>query len=255
MARRTRRQRVVWLPAWGSAAGQGNPRCAAAHGTFGVIAGVGTDIAGVQIPLTFDAPTQSEITAGTAPSLADFTQNGYKLKRFVGKIHLLCSRGERTIGQGDFSTINVLVVASLMVRRVDSAGVALASNPDDLDNTNVNNIMDPYVWRRSWMLGGHQKGETQTTAVPGLINTFEYYARHPGSNSEYGSVMDGPHIDTKVQRIVGPEERLFFEIWGRPYDWADEDNNNSYFWDIQYVLDSRIVAVPMRATNRRNASR
>lgn len=253
--RRRRRQRVVWLPTWGSVANQDQPRNAGTSGALALVAGTNNSVEGVQLPITYDLPTQSELAAGTAPSLADFTLNSYKLKRFVGKLHLCCSESFRTDGNDDFDHQGVFVTASLIVRRVDSAGQALANaNFDDVDNANVDNITDPFIWRRSWVLAA-QPSTFGANAVDGLTYEENTLSAWPKTNAEYGSALDGPHIDTKGARIVGPEERLFFEITARPFNFGTPVVGITYTFTVLYVFDYRLLAVPMRSTNRRNASR
>jgi len=242
---------VVWLPTWGSPAfgDVAAQRVAAAHGHIQYNAATW---GGVQIPLTFDLPPESAVAAGTAESLADYELAAWRLERFVGKLHLKCLESRFTVVQDQNVIYEPLfVAASLIVRRVDSAGNALAStNFDTVNNQLAQNIRDPFVWRRTWVL---EEGKTYVNLD---ANESQERSSWPETNSAYGSVMDGPHIDTKSKRFIGPEERLFFEITTAPVNWDADPNGASVFSaDTYYVLDYRMVGNPAKASNRRNASR
>lgn len=232
------------MPNLGSARQDGQ-RSSMAHGTISfnnVISG------GVEIPLAWDVPTEAEVVAGTAPSLSDWNQQGWRLRRFVGKLHLRLIDSTTNDGQVYLDS-DAVVTASLIVRRVDSTGNALAAaNFSEIENDLANNIRDPFIWRRSWVLNNQESftDANGDTTYPG---------RFPDCNSKYGSALDGPHIDQKTNRVISNEERLFMDItatWGY---WDLDPDQYNYNCELRYYLDYRMIGSTMRSTNRRNASR
>jgi len=60
------------------------------------------------------------------------------------------------------------------------------------------NADKPFLWRRTWVLGNN----SARTDLARDVN--------PASNEAFGSVLDGPHIDTKgSRRAIRKNERLF----------------------------------------------
>jgi len=188
-------------------------------------------------PIVADTPLNPAL-AGATNSLADLEQSAYRLRRIVGKIFIGAQQAEGVGG----STANMLVTAGLIVLRVDSTGAPLNTITEDYSVNNLANIADPWIWRRSWVL----TNIPQAVLSPGTPIAYEY-------NTAAGSVADGPHVDAKTARIVGPEERLFLAVTGMSIDGNPNDQlNNRVFVDY----DLRVLA-SMRSSqgNRRNASR
>jgi len=247
--RRRSKVKVVWLPTTNAFSGdQGNPAGLANTTTWQitsqtVFSSIQGDHEALEIPVTLDG-------SGSAPlnptsSLADIENSGYRLRRIVGKVYVFISQST------DDPTVSVIgVTAGFMVRRVDGGGIAsLASSVpavggEVLAQVNpvlIDNSMDPWIWRRSWLLGdnGTANNGTLSTAVPAQNFGFQY----PGP-------LEGPHVDQKTARIVGPEERLFLDVG---YVTLLPRTTNS---SIVVITDLRILA-SMRSNigNRRNASR
>lgn len=240
--RRRNKPRVVWLPvANGSSVGGNNTSVI----QF-ITAVIAPSIAGatdtvIELPIVQDG-LQSDPLDATA-SLADIENSGYRLRRIVGKVWVL-------IGQtGQPATAQFIVTAGFMVRRVsgigDSAtpGTSLAASGTTLAQgvhpANISNSMDPWIWRRSWQLANNGSGGTQ-------------FGNTPGSNfgHEYPGPLEGPHVDQKTARIVGPEERLFLDVG------VTDLLGNDVQTSLIVITDLRVLA-SMRTNigNRRNASR
>lgn len=120
----------------------------------------------------------------------------------------------------------------------------LLANPQNASPSTLANVQDPWVWRRSWDISN--SNAAALTADPNS-------AALPPSNVNYGGgIMDGPHVDAKTARIVGPEERLFLDVA------IEGINGDSQATPGAVVLlaDLRVLA-SMRTNqgNRRNASR
>jgi len=171
-------------------------------------------------PSTVDGP----VAVGPRPLIPDFTQeqfpaaavgdqqaslhdiasgNAWLLQRIVGKIHIQCIAGAAQ-SPADQVWNNVYVTFGLLVARADDDLqsvcdlTALESEPQNIDN-----MMNPWIFRRSWILG-NPSGDGQ-----------QWF---PTSTAEYGSVADGPHIDSKVKRFISREHRLWMVCTGRGFD-------------------------------------
>lgn len=234
---RRKAPRVAWLPLT-NAAGQGaTPQSTWNTGVVSLAIGTAEGVgAAGEFPIVNDSDGQDPLQAGT--SLADLTQSGYRLRRIVGKLYYI------VFGAEGASEV-VGVDAGFIVRRVDpqtgqsfalTTGLERNVSPSHLDNAS-----DPWIWKRSWFAGDADNQLFAAQPIP-FTNAFGH------------SALDGPHIDQKTARIVGPEERLFLSLGvtnllsaGIP---TGQVTNVQFFWNVR-VLGS------MRTTsgNRRNASR
>lgn len=84
-------------------------------------------------------------------------------------------------------------------------------------------VDEPWLWRRTWLLGGSPTSFGLTT--------------FPLNNAFYGSVMDGPHIDAKSVRRIGNDERLWFAFSTASLA-ADVEQTNGA---VRGYLDYRIL--------------
>jgi len=221
-----RRPRVVWLPNE-TAFNLANKSAS----TIVQAVGPGAiSLEGVNaIPLVFDQPFQG--SAGT--SLADIESSGYRLRRVVGKIYASVEQKEAADGGA------VLCTAGIIVLRVDDAGVA--TNPS-ISPQGIQNVSDPWVWRRTWVLANGSSTN---------INT-QFVDSSPFSNYEGGpSAVDGPHIDQKTARIVSTEERLHLVLSTTLLHTADAEAS-----EVQWLWDLRVLgSLRSSSGNRRNAVR
>lgn len=245
MARRTRRRpKVVWLPLdLSNRVGQ--------QGTAinGGVTGIGTfviDVSGpfgatttAVIPVVRDDPQPA---AFLAASLSDMENSSYRLRRIVGKIWWGWQQdtqpqpGEPSSG---------IITTGFIVLRVKPDGTPIDhSDLNDYGTQQLNNIQDPWIWRRSWFLSDFAQ---QVLPSHGLG-----YAP-PEGNYLCGSVLDGPHIDQKTARVVGPEERLFMVSTVTCTDVASTDLIGS---QAQCFFDLRVLASMRNSVgNRGNSSR
>jgi len=194
---------------------------------------LGDVVTGV-VPIVID--DKQDPTVATT-SLADIEDSGYRLRRIVGK----CFVSAQQIDLDDPGSF--LVAGAFIVLRVDEAGsLPLATNLDQYNLFDIRNDDSPWIWRREWLL---QNGDSTTLAS-------SPFGPYPFTNAEYGSAVDGPHIDQKTARLVMADERLFFVASVLNLDSGGAQSNNF----IDFVLTTRVLA-SMRTTlgNRRNASR
>lgn len=190
--------------------------------------------------LTVDYPASAIRAAAQIPSLGDYEASGYRIIRIVGKFTAAMSNAQPA--QGSTSPIAALLGLALMVVRVDEASGAPLRAADAYSPTRLDNIQDPFLFRRTWTLQNDFAGFPQATQ-----DSWQF----PRGNAEYGSVMDGPHIDARVRRRVGDEERIMAIVSA-----TNIAGDATLAGEIRYTFDWRILATPIRAAgNRRNASR
>lgn len=196
--------------------------------------------------LTLDYPADAVRAGAVQPlSLSDYQGSGYRLRRVVGKF--FCGIDQDVgDGQGNSYPEAALVAAGLIVLRVDSTtGAPLNATANDYSPLNLDNVQDPWIWRRTWMLSNFQ-------GFAGGGGAHTAYSYYPITNAEYGSVKDGPHLDQKTARRVSDEERLFLVVSTVYPSGLAADVAGTVRW----VFDYRILASPLRSMgNRRNASR
>lgn len=234
--RRKTRPKVVWLPTVNT-----NSVGVAARSTWseanlilngGTVGAVNT----LEVPVVMDSNVLSEPLAPST-SLADIESSGYRLRRIVGKLYcFMATAGNPTSTFG--------VTAGFMVRRTSQNGISLASqlNQNQVDPADIDNSMDPWIWRRSWLLSAN----TQATVFSDIPDR-NFSAQYPGG------IAEGPHIDQKTARIVGPEERLVLNVS------ATCILSSQVLPDpvqLLIIYDLRVLASLRSNTgNRRNASR
>lgn len=236
MARGFRRKpRVVWLPTDPTFAVDGNMQGGSNVGTF-FIDSAGPAAIGfatnADIPLVID--NQLTPVPGTT-SLADIESSGYRLRRIVGKVYCALTQ----VVQDDAGA--VLVAVGFIVRRVNPDGTP-AFAAARRQPTFQENIPDPWIWRRTWILANGSSSQVETS----FVDSANF------SNMEGGpSAVDGPHVDAKTARIIGPEERLFMSASVTLLNSSD-----AAVMSTRFAYDFRVLA-SMRTSsgNRRNASR
>lgn len=240
MAFRRRRRfkpRVQWMLPLGTdpASGDEFPQWPAAQYDCGLTI-VGRDPTTVVQALTWDYPPEESILANQIVSLADLESSAWRLRRIVGKIFVGCS----TPGLAPAFAVTVGFIV-LKVNEDDGTPLRAADTTAYAPDT-VSANRDPWIWRRAWVLGhGPVTGGVYNAGINSL----------PNDNTKYGSVADGPHIDAKTNRRIGPEERLFMVLTARNWCNPSEQGNNEMFW----YLDYRLLGSTMKASNRGNASR
>lgn len=204
--------------------------------------------------LTFDQPGEQRLQklalgpSATFPSLRDFVQgSAYRLRRIVGKVNI----GYTSQGDGQTTSPPSCVVGvGFIVLKVD---------PDDgnpLDNTNpqeysplsAKNIDDPWIWRRTWLLGKNTLGSGDGSFTDEIFRNFAE------NTSDYGSIADGPHIDQKTARLIQSDERLFFVVSTKAVPLTTVYQTGGL---VAGYLDYRLLGsiVSRASSNRRNASR
>lgn len=209
------------------------------------VVAAGSDPTVVVQALTWDYPPEEQIVlASGIPSLADWEQSSWRLRRIVGKLF---------VGNASDQSSNpcAFIVAGFIVLKVNADDGTPLKAPDvtSYDPATVGSNRDPWIWRRSWLIGNGQT--IQAGAGSGQLVESHGLRGLPAHNVQYGSVLDGPHVDAKTNRIIGPEERLFLCLSIQGICITAEQNQVQCYW----LLDYRLLGSTMKATNRRNASR
>jgi len=192
-----------------------------------------------EIPIVKDFTGLTGV-ADASSSLADIEESGYRLRRIVGKLFFSMAQSV-AVQPGDVSTI--LVTAGFIIRRSEPARptslASLTVGGTGINVTSLQNQDDPWIWRRSWMLSNK--------VDPANTDNFAF-----AFNGSYGSALDGPHVDQKTARIVGPDERLYLSVTCEGIDGNAQTTPSA----ILMVGNLRVLA-SMRSNvgNRRNASR
>jgi len=229
--RRRTKPKVAWFPKDTRFTIQDSNVIALTLGVAGT--GVGTPVTTGVVSVVLDQTPDPTIATTT---LSDMEGGGYRLRRIVGKCFVDCEQNAESAGPAI-----ILVACAFIILRTDrNTEDPLSTDIAAYDLFNVQNDDHPWIWRREWIL---QNG----------LNQQQTTGDYPHSNVEYGSVADGPHIDQKTARVVGPDERLFFVASGMPLIAGNGIQDET---DIHIRLTPRVLG-SMRTTlgNRRNASR
>lgn len=245
MARR-RSPRVVWLPpdrfnrlgvAGGATTGLQN---GISRFFVDVLAGTDGTSATAVVPVVQDS--QVDISQLTGGSLADYAQSAYRLRRIVGKIFVAHNSQSNAVGA---PALQIITAGFIVLKVQQRAGVVVPSNATlpEYSTQMLQNWSDPWIWRRTWVLGNNLKLLAAGSALS---------ARATDNVSGPGSIADGAHVDAKTARIVGADERLFLVVTNTIQGGATGGGLSS----CEVITDLRVLA-SMRSSqgNRRNASR
>lgn len=200
----------------------------------------GTTTTQVQ-PLIVDLPSDEFEGTGALP-MGAFTGNDYVLKRIVGK--LFAARAQAAIAT---EVAAVLLGCGFFVARqedidtvagaqVPIGGGSAAGLTDNYSPLRAENIHEPWIWRRTWILSN----VLATNPIVGN-NVF------PRSTAEYNSVQDGPHIDAKSSRRVRDGERLWVAFAAKNWPLTQTDDTAV---TIEGHLDYRVLGAPRRNRKR-----
>lgn len=268
--RRRRRARVTWLPNLGTLGI--DPEDNSPVRTFAIIAtGDGKANAAI-IPLTFDSPVETDGALATDP-LVNFVGSEYLLRRIVGKVYASVSQQVNT-EQNQAASIDfdaVLFTCGFFVARANDigsppigtdlpvgAGITVGQTINLYSPDHPDVIREPWIWRRTWILGNQAKKFLPVIAANPTIFSDLPLTMFPTNNAEYGSVHDGPHIDAKTRRRISSDDRLWFAIAARQLDSRNGANLIPTLdlirtnCEIQGILDYRLVGSIRKAHNRGN---
>lgn len=235
--RRRRKAKYTWLPVFGTeylAPGDEN----ADNSGVDFILGAGPSN-GLIFPLTSDLPVGDQDTQSSQSRLSDAIGQEWFLRRIVGKCFVAASGTE---GAGAANAFKI--TAGFLVARAGSVNGDIPIGASATWNAGVDGIVhnaygpqasqtqrEPWIWRRTWILGN-----------PSISSPF------PPSNTEYGSVMDGAHIDAKTLRRISNDDRLWFAIECSSWPYGDIPGHGE--GQVAGHLDVRLLGNLRRAHNR-----
>lgn len=255
---RRKRPRVAWFPVFGAAPILEDPAAPAA-GLFSQIQLTTLEPNGSVVwdatALTFDI-SESATAAQADPdvrTLEDIVKgNEWRFRRLVGKA--LISAVSNTVGAT--ATTLVDVALGFIVCDTDDDG----SPRTDFNTVNPlaqDSMEDPWIWRRRWVLNPHGQITWPSGVGGGNYTNSAGLWGFPQTTAGYGSVMDGPHIDAKSNRIIHRSERLFQVLAARKYNPQIGSGTAVVDVDVNMLLDYRILG-SLRGSaigNRGNTSR
>lgn len=238
--RRRKRRGGAWLPLVGTVFGDGQPDATwfnfTAEWPSGTTPGTGDrfrfgstpeETVGAFVLTQDDTPDVDNPDTGS--SLRDFVEGQeYVLDRVVGKVY--CG-----FGRSEGEVLTAIVCCGLAVLPVDDgAPTTPAMNIDDYDPLLARNAQAPWLWRRTWLLSNN--------AQP---NLFPY---SPETNQQYGSVLDGPHLDTRgTKRRIRKEQRIFLVASAQVRNFTQITSADPSF--IDFTVDLRLFGSMRKAKN------
>jgi len=238
MRTRRRRNRGTWFPVLSTYPNEAEPIA-----PLTTILELGTDdneinVTGV-LPLTFDYPQEPASADRTVETLSELIGSEYLFKRLVGKAFI----GHNTVPGLNERPAVLVGLGFFVARAADDASLFGATLPiganDNIDEDygplHPNTIREPWMWRRTWLLGGNPEGANPQ------------FATLPAGTWGYGSVMDGPHVDIKVKRRVRQDERLWVALQARRWPLTTVPDNSPS--QVQMCLDYRIFGELRKARN------
>lgn len=264
--RRRRRSRPLWFPPLGAGFTAGSPEVEDFTGgsTFQIQVPADKTISSAFLPVTFDTGQENELAvsgAGGSVTLADLMSSAWRLRRMVGNVFATYQiTGEAALDPAPSVPVACVFSVGAMVLAQDASGAP--ANQDFPAGVRRDDYTDPWIWRRVWLLGCGQKILRQNTSPPNLYgirpsfaalaDEEAVFANFPRSNTDYGYVAGGPHIDQKTNRVIGPEERLFLLFSTKALPLGHTYTTDAF---VTGYFEFRLLGGLAKASNRRNASR
>lgn len=249
MRRRRKGRRLVWFPTLGAQVGAEGETTRIAGFTWSInlLKEDEPNTGGFEVVSTPLIPDLSQSfieksqDEGAFVTLADTQQRAYRIRRVVGKIHAAMAPQV----EGNDPPAAAILGAGLIVLAVNEDDAPM--NPDDAAYNPLlrENITDPWIWRRTWILGT----DGNSTQLDEAVAAFTQF---PRSNQWDTGAFGGSCMDAKTNRIVGPEERLFLVLASHRLPLHADSLTDGI---IAGFFDYRLLGSLFTATNRGNASR
>lgn len=182
---------------------------------------------------------------GVGMTLRDYTEGqDWFCRRIVGKIAAAsAARSIDTLQDAVWPA--TMLTAGLFVARARDDNQAVPDSQDgEIDAQSLLNIRQPWIWRRTWILGNSQvSGGTD----PQLSTLW------PNSTEGFGALGDGPHVDAKTFRRILREQRLWLTFTalgvGLPGDTAVSGADNEQPV-VQIYTDLRVLGAMRKSKNK-----
>lgn len=243
-SRKRRKSNATWFPVTGTAWNNGPSTYYDSTINVGTLT-PNTDK--VQGAVSFVAPVTEDFTLPVSSwrgtlndTLKDIVEGStWSLQRLVGNIFV---RVEPSTGEQTENDVwdSVQVGAGFFTARANDSDVTLPDLTfDEFDVFGLSNIVNPWIWRRSWILQNAGLGADNG------VNDF------PVSNVMYGPDSDA-HIDTKIKRRIPREHRLWFTLAVLGWDAARGSVNGTDEEQpkVKAALDLRIIGGMRSGRNR-----
>lgn len=216
------------------------------------------------VPLVLDNTDQSLFAAPAAPGglntyqgqrLGQQQSYGYRLRRIVGTVVPFVSAVPSVAGIPKTPGC-VEVACGMMIRRVDDTSVSPLGG-SGLDPIGLENITDPWIWRRNWLLspdvGSLTVTFSNTDAFATTLGTLTQMQSNP---LRYTGANSNCSFDQKTARRVAAEERLFFDVGVRAIG-ITPNSADAFSVNLGMFLDYRVLASTFSqgGSNRRNSTR
>lgn len=269
---RRRKARPLWFPPLGASFTIGDDTTTIGATTFEIEVPNSGAVGFIEFPLTFDFGQERVMAFANnitpTETLSSLMSSAWRLRRLVGDVFATYTPGGS--GANDRSGITppgCVFTIGFMVRNIDETGLPTGSNVDAL---NRDDYTDPWIWRRSWVLGQGADTTQQITDVGGIptllrrnlpfsgvvYNDQQYsFAQFPASNTGYGFKDGGAKVDQKTNRLIGPEQRLMIHYAVKALPVQPQGYNGAPDSFVRGVHDLRLLGFMSRASNRRNAAR
>lgn len=249
MYKRRKRAKYTWFPTYSTFA-SGSPRQSTNFNVDTLFFSASIEV-GLSIhPVVLDIPPEP---AAITPDqnygeIVALVSQEYVIKRIVGKIYAACEQLDATP-----ASFGGVLTAGLFVARAAENGLqpigSVAAVPAD-ENTVVSydpqspgTIREPWIWRRTWLLGNTAKADTSG----GTLAQFLPWCPATNFGLVGGGNMDGPHVDAKTGRRIGNDDRLWIAFSWRPLITTDL---SSTALGVQLMWDLRVLGALRRARNR-----
>lgn len=224
---RRRRSKYTWFPTVGTETiGEGATLEVLSGRTF-TVGVLGTGAISTEItPLTFDTPVDpGDVDSTARGGLVLTIGDEYIIERVVGKC-FVAMQSRRNAGDDPSEPQAALVGCGLFVTRANDSqsgggnqtpigSASIQERRDNYSPISEDTIREPWMWRRTWILGNDAfrsiSDATQIVTFNSL-NIRSASSLFPPTNAQYGSVLDGPHVDVKSVRRVRQDERLWFVV-------------------------------------------
>lgn len=258
MARARRRRRGTWLPNLGTLGPEGIPDDDDQGVFFQLNIGAGeVDTKTLVVPLTFDLNDEDSDLADET-SLSDLIGSEYIIQRIVGSIYVARQTSATT------NLVAPVVKAScglFVARQTDStinADIPIGANDatelrESYSPSNVATVREPWMWRRTWLLGNLGESLTNSNTIITLNSNGQNF---PPTNVGYGNYMNGTGVDVKSKRRVRQDERLWFVGAVRAlngFDWVNPfvnvaTANTRTLFHFDYRIFGNLVKAQQRSS-------
>jgi len=207
------------------------------------------------LPLTFDEPHDEDPAPALTASMVDIIGNEYFIKRIVGKVFVNIEADFEGSDQNVLNCPAILCTAGFFVAPVDpttmGSPVAFTTEPAQYDPQAAVTTREPWIWRRSWMLGFEDIPNEAGFSTRVLNTATQPFAMcYPSANVRYPGVMDGPHVDAKTARRVRKHERLWFSFSAQTVPIGSDALPGTAYIYARFTEDVRILGALRKARGR-----